>query len=154
MKRQIALCGVGCLVFAFIIVSLKVFPVGAQPRRMGQSSTEPSYTWTLLDYAPAPADNPLKGFMPFYDAYGSMNAPIANDFPHSMEYFYIPLRDLMSGPYSFTFETGMEPQLQSIASRGDQAVLRVYLDYPTRTSGIPQFLLDGGLKVHKYTAFG
>ncbi|HLY27858.1 MAG TPA: DUF4832 domain-containing protein [Aggregatilineales bacterium] len=154
MKRQIALCGAGCLVLILMIVCFKAFPAGAQPKQAGQSSDDPSHNWTLLDYAPAPADNPLKGFMPFYDAYGSMNAPIANDFPHSMEYFYVPLRDLMNGPNSFTFETGIEPQLQSIASRGDQAVLRVYLDYPTRSTGIPQFLLDGGLKVHKYTVFG
>src|SRR5215470_12833618 len=92
--------------------------------------------WTALDYAPAPADNPLKGFMPFYDAYGSADTPIANDFPHSMEYFYVPLRNLMNGPDSFTFETGMEPQLQSISGRGHQAVMRVYLDYPMRTTGI------------------
>lgn len=107
-----------------------------------------------MDYAPAPADNPLKGFMPFYDAYGSLDAPIANDFPHSMEWFYIPLRNVMNGPQSFTFETGMEPQLQSITSRGHQAVLRIYLDYPTKPTGIPQFLLDGGLEVRPYTFFG
>ncbi|MBX3080494.1 MAG: DUF4832 domain-containing protein [Anaerolineae bacterium] len=71
-----------------------------------------------------------------------------------MEFFYVPLRNLMNGAESFTFESGMEPQLQSIASRGHQAVLRVYLDYPSKRSGIPQFLLDGGLEVHKYTFFG
>lgn len=108
----------------------------------------------VLDYAPAPADNPLKGFMPFYDAYGSRDSPIANDFPHSMEWFYVPLRNLMNGPDSFTFETGMEPQLQSIAGRGHQAAMRVYLDYPSKPSGIPQFLLDEGLEVHPYTFFG
>lgn len=107
-----------------------------------------------MDYAPAPADNPLKGFMPFYDAYGSLDTPIANDFPHSMEWFYVPLRNLMDGPQSFTFETGMEPQLQSIAGRGHQAAMRVYLDYPSKPTGIPQFLLDGGLKVRGYTFFG
>lgn len=109
---------------------------------------------TVLDYAPAPADNPLKGFMPFYDAYGSHDSPIVGDFPHSMEWFYVPLRNLMNGMDSFTFETGMEPQLQSIASRGHQAVMRVYLDYPSKPSGIPQFLLDGGLEVRPYTFFG
>lgn len=111
-------------------------------------------TWTTLDYAPSPADNPLKGFVPFYDAYGSADTPITNDFPHSMEYFYVPLRNLMNGPHSFTFEQGMEPQIQSIVSRGHQVIMRVYLDYPARRSGIPQFLLDGGLKVHRYTVFG
>jgi hypothetical protein len=110
--------------------------------------------WQLLEYAPAPADNPLKGFLPFYDAYGSADNGIANDFPHSMEYFYVPLRNVMNGMESFTFERGIEPQLQSITSRGHQAVMRVYLDYPSRASGIPQFLLDAGLEVHQYTFFG
>ena len=110
--------------------------------------------WTAMDYAPAPPDNPLKGFLPFYDAYGSVNTPIANSFPHSMEWFYVPLKNLMNGPDSFTFETGLEPQLISIASRGHQAVFRVYLDYPDRPSGIPYFLMESGLKVRQYTFFG
>lgn len=114
----------------------------------------PPLSWTALDYASAPADNPLKGFMPFYDAYGSADRPIANDFPHSMEWFYVPLKNLMNGPDSFTFETGLEPQLSSIASRGHQAVFRVYLDYPGKPTGIPKFLLDGGLKVRQYPFFG
>ncbi len=107
-----------------------------------------------LDYAPAPADNPLKGFMPFYDAYSSQQNPIANDFPHSMEWFYVPLRNLMNGPDSFTFDTGLEPQLDSISGRGHQAVFRVYLDYPGKPSGIPPFLLADGLQASPYTFFG
>lgn len=121
---------------------------------ISNAQTESTADTTVLDYTPAPADNPLKGFMPFYDAYGSRNTPITNDFPHSMEWLYVPLRNLMNGPDSFTFETGIEPQLQSIASRGHQAAMRVYLDYPSKPSGIPQFLLDEGLEVHPYTFFG
>lgn len=116
--------------------------------------TRESTQEVALDYARAPADNPLKGFMPFYDAYSSRNNPIANDFPHSMEWFYVPLRNLMNGPDSFTFDTGLEPQLDDIAGRGHQAAFRVYLDYPGMPSGIPQFLLDGGLKVRPYTFYG
>ncbi len=142
---------VGCLL---LIIRAGASPLSLQPGGELQSGSKADGQWLSLDYAPAPADNPLKGFMPFYDAYGSADTPIANDFPHSMEYFYVPLRDLMNGPNSFTFEMGMEPQIQSIVSRGHQAVLRVYLDYPTKTSGIPQFLLDESLRVHPYTYFG
>ncbi len=138
------------ILIGLIIVQAVLFTLKDRPAQGMDSPSE----WTGMDYAPAPADNPLKGFMPFYDAYGSRNAPIASDFPHSMEWFYVPLRNLMNGPENFTFETGMEPQLQSIASRGHQAVLRVYLDYPTHPSGIPQFLLDQGLEVYPYTFFG
>jgi hypothetical protein len=142
MKRLVSLSLIVCLLLMAISAPLPLVTAQTQPH------------WIALDYAPAPADNPLKGFIPFYDAYGSADTPIVNDFPHSMEYFYVPLRNLMNDPDSFTFETGMEPQLQSIISRGHQAVMRVYLDYPTRPTGIPQFLLDEGLKVHHYTHFG
>ena len=37
-----------------------------------------------------------------------------------------------------------------VASRGHQAVVRFYYDYPGDESGIPQFLLDAGLKVRAY----
>src|ERR1041385_6607137 len=113
MKRHLSPCLIACL---FLIVF-----TGISLSTMARASSQGQ--WTALDYAPAPADNPLKGFMPFYDAYGSADTPIANDFPHSMEYFYVPLRNLMNGPDSFTFETGMEPQLQSVSSRGHQAVM-------------------------------
>ncbi len=92
--------------------------------------------------------------MPFYDAYSSKDNPIANEFPHGMEWFYVPLCNLMDGSDSFTFDSGLEPQLNSIAGRGHQAVFRVYLDYPGRFSGIPQFLLKDGLIVRSYTFFG
>lgn len=137
----------------FCLLSSACQPATAQPVVTPMASPEPAQEISL-NYAPAPADNPLKGFMPFYDAYSSRNNPIANDFPHSMEWFYVPLRNLMNGPDSFTFDKGIEPQLNSIAGRGHQAAFRVYLDYPSKPSGIPQFLLDGGLKVRQYSFFG
>jgi len=119
-------------------------------------ATQAPPAWIIQDYAPqaAPADNPLKGFMPFTDAYSSKDTPIANDFPHSLEWFYVPLKNLMNGPDSFTFETGLEPTLNDIASRGHQAVFRVYVDYPHKFSGLPPFLLDSGLNVRPYSFFG
>ena len=37
-----------------------------------------------------------------------------------------------------------------MASRGCQTVFRVYLEFPGRPTGVPQFLIDGGLKLHEY----
>ena len=34
--------------------------------------------------------------------------------------------------------------LDAIASRGHQGVIRFYLDYPGRTTGMPRYLLDAG----------
>jgi hypothetical protein len=51
--------------------------------------------------APGPADNPLEGFVP-YAGQGRM-------FPHSLEFGYLPLAALMTGPTNFdwaTLETG------------------------------------------------
>src|SRR5258708_36633532 len=126
MKRIMLPSLVGCLL---LLIGAGVSPLSLQPGGVLQSRSKADGQWLSLDYAPAPADNPLKGFMPFYDAYGSADTPIANDFPHSMEYFYVPLRDLMNGPNSFTFATAMEPQLQSINNWVHQAVMLVYLDY-------------------------
>lgn len=91
-----------------------------------------------LVYAPAPIDNPLKGFVP-YDS-----KPQA-EFPHSLEWFYISLASLMPAPNQFDWAP-MEKHLAAIAGRGHQAVMRVFLDYPNREPGTPKFLLDAGIK--------
>jgi hypothetical protein len=138
-------CGAVCSLLAACSETLSM-----EEQRAASSQAD----WVSLAYAPAPADNPLKGFLPFSDGYTATDRPIINDFPHSMEWFYLPLKDLMSGPQSFTFESGLEPRLNAVAARGHQAVFRVYLDYPHKPSGIPQFLLDAGLSVRDYSFFG
>jgi hypothetical protein len=106
---------------------------------------QPIPQWTSLAYAPAPADNPLKGFLPYAGSYQT--------FPYSMEWFYLPLRDVMTGPRQFDW-TALERQLNAIAGRGHQAVFRFYLDYPGKPTGIPQYLLDQGLLTRPYPEFG
>ena len=101
-----------------------------------------SYT---LTYRPAPADNPLKGLFPYAGSYTT--------FPHSMEWGYLPLRSLMAGPTNFDW-TPLENLLSDIARRRHQAVFRVYLDYPSKPTGIPQYLLDAGLTTRTYTDYG
>jgi Domain of unknown function (DUF4832) len=95
-------------------------------------------------YQPAPPGNPLKGFLPYAGSYSS--------FPYSMEYGYLPLRAVMTGPTNFDW-TGVERLLTGIAQRGHQAVFRVYLDYPGKPTGLPQYLLDAGLATHSYDDF-
>ncbi|GIF98808.1 hypothetical protein [Catellatospora citrea] len=110
-------------------------PAAARP-----APTEPQ--WTPLTYTSAPADNPLKGFMPYAGSYQT--------FPYSMEWFYLPVRDVMTGPKQFRWDA-VERQLNAIAARGHQAVFRFYLDYPGKPTGIPQYLLDQGLATHPTT---
>ncbi len=96
-----------------------------------------------LTSAPSPADNPLKGLVPFSNMAGDA-------FPHSMEFQYIPLSDLMLGAESFNWQP-LEALLGDIASRGNQAIFRVWVEYPGQKSGLPKFLRDQGVKVTEWT---
>ena len=103
--------------------------------------------WFPLDYDAdaAPADNPLKGFIPYAGNY---------TFPHSMEFDYIGLDQLMTAMQSFTFEQGLEPLLASMAARGHQALLRVFIDYPGERNALPRFLSDAGVRQQRYFSDG
>jgi Domain of unknown function (DUF4832) len=98
-----------------------------------------------LVYASAPPDNPLKGFMPYTGYYST--------FSYSMEWSYLPLRSLMTGPTNFDWSS-LDSLLSTDAVRGHQTVFRVYLDYPGQPTGIPQYLLDDGLATYSYTNYG
>ncbi|MGB0592499.1 MAG: hypothetical protein ACPGU1_22675 [Myxococcota bacterium] len=80
--------------------------------------------------------NPLKGFITSY----AWSAP-ANDFPDQMEFLYLPMADVW-GADGDTFEAGLEPLLVAAAARQHQVVLRIYIDYPNKTSGLPGYLAE------------
>lgn len=115
------------------------------------------FLWTLLciflfcpildaqstfKYVPAPPDNPLKGLVPYAQ-------PAPNRFPHSMEFFYLPLSSLMSGQEKFNWQP-LEKSLDAISERGHQAVFRIWMEYPGHEDGIPEFLEEQGLKVIRW----
>ena len=95
-----------------------------------------------LDYAPSPIANPLKGLVPY-----ASNAN--SNFPHSMEFSYLGFAELMRGYDDFDW-TAMEELLTRVSNRGHQTVIRIYLEYPAKKDVIPKFLIDDGLKVHRY----
>jgi hypothetical protein len=95
-----------------------------------------------LEYAPAPVDNPLKGLVPY-------QADVRSFFPHSMEFNYLSYGALVRGYDEYNWQP-LEALLDDIASRGHQAVFRIYLEYPDKKGVIPKFLIEDGLKVHKY----
>jgi hypothetical protein len=101
--------------------------------------------WRTLAAGPAPASNPLEGFIPYAGSYAG--------FPYAMEWFYLPLNAVVTGPGRYDW-SALEQQLNSVAGRGHQSALRFYLDYPGKPSGIPQYLLDGGLITHPYPDYG
>ncbi|MFB4300378.1 hypothetical protein [Actinomadura sp. NTSP31] len=101
--------------------------------------------WRTPAAGEAPDANPLSGFIPYAGSHST--------FPHSMEWFYLPVNAVMKGPHRFDWKA-LEDQLDAIAARGHQAAFRFYLDYPGQPSGVPQYLLDEGLATHAYDDFG
>src|SRR5689334_21371381 len=79
-------------------------------------------TRQILEYAPAPAENPLKGLVPY--AYAR-----SDQFPHSMEFGYVPLSALVVARNHYDWAM-LENLLDECASRGHQAVFRIYLEFP------------------------
>jgi hypothetical protein len=95
-----------------------------------------------LKYAPAAVDNPLKGLVPYEQDVRAL-------FPHSLEFNYLPYSALVKGYDEFDWKP-LDEMLDRMASRGHQAVLRIFLEYPKRKDVIPEFLIKDGLKVTKW----
>jgi len=91
---------------------------------------------------PLALGNPLCGLVPYA-------APTPGRFPHAMEFSYFPLSDLMTGPDTFRWDP-LERFLEEVRGRGNQGVFRVWMQYPGRPGGIPEFLIRDGLKVHRW----
>ncbi len=92
--------------------------------------------------APGPVDNPLKGFVPY--------AGQAKDFPHSLEFGYLALSDLMVGPSKFDWSP-VDRLLDDVSSRGCQTVFRVWIEYPGQPTGVPRWLIAEGLALRRWT---
>jgi hypothetical protein len=109
--------------------------------------------WTLLKAepvhlqpAPSPADNPLKGLVP----YANHARKGESHFPHSLEFDYLPLAKLMPGQSRFDWEP-LDALLNKIATRGNQAVFRIWIEYPGQQSGLPDYLRELGVKVTSWS---
>lgn len=104
------------------------------------------WAWTVgagtLAYAPAPPDNPLKGFVSYPGE--------RTDFPRSLEWDYTRLAEVMVGPAEFNWAP-FERKLEAARRRGCQFYARFYLEWPGRPTGVPQFLLDAGLTLRTWT---
>jgi hypothetical protein len=110
---------------------------GADPS--GDQASNPT---ARLAYAPAPPDNPLKGFVPYLR--------LDPTFPHSLEWDYTKLSELMTGPTNFNWAP-FEAKLTAAAARGHHFFVRFYLEWPGRKTGVPQYLVDAGLLMRTWT---
>ena len=94
-----------------------------------------THTYTYQYDRSMTSGNPLQGFTTNY-GWGEPQ----NDFPHSLEFRYIPLSDLIHEGGQYRFEQVLEPILNSAVERNHHSILRFYLDYPALPSGIPSYL--------------
>jgi len=102
----------------------------------------------LLAYAPSPLDNPLRGLMP-----ACSPASAVAGFPHSLQYGSLSVASVMTSPTNFNWAQ-LEHWIASATNDGCQLVFRPYLDFPGMPTGIPQYLLNGGLATYPYTIDG
>jgi hypothetical protein len=66
-----------------------------------------------------------------------------------MEFDYVPFNKIVTGKKTYDW-SHLEAMLTGIASRGNQAVFRVYIEYPGRSVAIPDYLIRDGLKTFTY----
>lgn len=105
-------------------------------------------TWETLafdDNLSGLNSNPIRGLIPGY--------PGTRNFPYSMEFTYIGLRNTMNNINNFNWSE-LETSLEQIANRGNTAVVRFYVDYPQSAIATPQFLIDAGVVMNNYTVYG
>lgn len=94
----------------------------------------------VLNYSPAPADNPLKGFVPYAIEWKKER------FPHSMEFSYLALNEVMKGWGKYDW-SALEKTLEKGKAGGRQTIFRFYLEYPGKKLALPDFLLAEGVKI-------
>ncbi|MGV3605144.1 MAG: DUF4832 domain-containing protein [Planctomycetaceae bacterium] len=93
-----------------------------------------------------PLDNPLKGWCPYTDA-GKIYQP------YSMVFQYISWRELEPTENDFRFEE-WEKTWNVEAAKGKHIIFRVYIDYPSKPSGLPDWLREAGVKETPYDNYG
>ncbi|MDR7276546.1 DUF4832 domain-containing protein [Catenuloplanes atrovinosus] len=141
--RLIALCAVFALAALFAAHSaaadLFARPAaavsGVPERPAPPAAPDPSLTAHALTAAPGPLDNPLKGFARFYVPGEDQNA----GYPRSLSWSYFGLSEVMrdAGNCAAYDWSVVDRALNEMASYGNQAAIRFYLEYPGGTGGHP-----------------
>lgn len=97
----------------------------------------------VLPAGPSPLDNPLKGWCAYSDP------GFVHTLPVSMAYFYASWRELEPSPGGFAWEA-FEKKWESPLARGKHVILRLFLEYPNQPAGVPQWVIDSGVKRTPY----
>jgi hypothetical protein len=99
------------------------------------STASATHSRTFTYSRMATEGNPLKGFLTSYQ----WSSP-SNQLAHSLEFVYLPLSSLVLGEGVYAFDDVLEPILTEASARGNQLVMRAYIDYPAQESGLPAYL--------------
>ncbi|GAA4249049.1 hypothetical protein GCM10022255_031430 [Dactylosporangium darangshiense] len=110
-------------------------PAGPPARPAAPGTPSPSLTDHPLAAAPSPLDNPLKGFARFYFPGDDQSL----GYPRSLAWSYFGLSEVMTSAtdcssYNWSI---VDNALNEIASYGNQAAIRFYLEYPGGTGSHP-----------------
>jgi hypothetical protein len=110
-------------------------PAGPPARPAPPAAPSPGLTNHPLAAAPSPLDNPLKGFARFYFPGDNQN----QGYPRSLAWSYFGLSEVMTsatncGAYDWSI---VDNALTEIASYGNQAAIRFYMEYPGGTGSHP-----------------
>ncbi|WP_329126846.1 DUF4832 domain-containing protein [Streptomyces sp. NBC_01465] len=108
---------------------------GAPDRPAPGPSPDPTLPAHALAAGDAPLDNPLKGFARFYQPGSDQNT----GYPHSLTWGYFGLSEVMDnasncGDYNWD---ALDSTLNAIAAAGNQAAIRLYMEYPGGTGSHP-----------------
>ena len=93
-----------------------------------------------------PLDNPLKGWCPYANA-GKIRQP------YSMTFQYVSWRELEPAEGEYRFKD-WERNWDGDAAKEKHVVFRVYVDYPSKPSGLPEWLRKAGVKERPYEDHG
>ena len=97
-----------------------------------------------LPAAPGPVSNPLKGYAPYVP--GGEFAGV----PTTMAFYETSWRELEPTEGEYRFADWEAKTMHSAASKDKRIVLRVWMDYPNKELGVPQWLVDAGVKLTPY----
>ncbi|HXT57874.1 MAG TPA: DUF4832 domain-containing protein [Pirellulales bacterium] len=92
-------------------------------------------------------DNPLKGWCPYTDA-GDIQ------FPYSMVFFPVAWKELEPREGQYAFDKWEKEAWSAEKARGKHVVFRIYADMPGRPTGMPQWLIDKGVRLTAYADHG
>ena len=125
-----------------------VFLLCALPLVLGMAGTSWGQGRTVaLKPGLGPLDNPLKGWCTYTTA-----GPIHQ--PYSMVYEYASWKELEPRQGDYQFAAWEKRAWDTPGAAGKRIIFRVYLDYPGTPSGVPDWLLAGGVKTRPYTEEG